>query len=265
MKNLLLLEWRKVKYPVLIVAALCTALSIYLCSTVYQNYALEEQLEAWEVGMRIFSLIFPLIAVLPTGWMMYYERKTGFINYTLPRASKKDYLTAKWIVMSGSAFLMIFIPFFVGVLVVLFINNPIDVFYSRVNPDTGLGEPYVATNHIFGSLFTEQPLIYGFLMSVWKGLLAVLIASMGFVFSLHFSNLFIILTGPFVYTILENFILSVLPFEGYRLLTAFDPSSVLTTSLSPFSFIVGPALALITILGISFYMQYVKKSSIYSL
>src|SRR5690625_3146586 len=99
MRNLLVLEWRKLKTPILITMLVGILLSIVLCSIIYKSYALEHQLEVWEVGFKLFNFIFPLIAVLPTCWLMYYERKNGFIKYTLPRASKKQYLLSKWIVI----------------------------------------------------------------------------------------------------------------------------------------------------------------------
>ncbi|ALS74078.1 hypothetical protein AUC31_01885 [Planococcus rifietoensis] len=261
MKNLLLLEWRKVKVPVLTVLFFCTVLSIYLCSSIYKSYALEEQLEAWEVGTTIFNLLFPLIAVIPTGWLLYYEKKNGFLNYTLPRTSKKQYLLAKWIVMSGSAFTLVFTIFFVSALVVLFVNNPIDVHYGLIDPITVNIVPSTEANHLAGSLFVNQPLVYAALLSFWKGILAALLATMGFIFSLYIQNLFIILTGPFVYLMLDNYILAMLRLEAYRFIVSFEPTSVTTSAITVFSFLTGPLLALLLMTLFILYMRYVKKTT----
>lgn len=262
MKHLIALEWSKVKWSIFIVLIAGTMLSVYLCSTVYKTFALEEQLEAWEIGMEIFGLLFPLLAVIPTGWLMYYERKNDFIKYTLPRTSKKHYLFAKWMVMSGSAFMIMFIISFAGVLTVLYIMNPIDTMYTWIDPETGIAGPSIAKTQFLGSLFTEQPLLYGFLLSAWRGLLTGIMATMGFVFSLYVRNLFIILTGPFIYSILENFILSILYLPGYRLVTSFEPTSI--SGVSFVSLLTGPFLAIAAIILFVLYMSFIKKSSVYT-
>ena len=243
MKKLLLLEWHKLKIPVLLTAIAGILITIVLTSTIYKSYALEHQMEVWEVGFKIFNFIFPLIAVLPTCWLMYYERKNGFIKYTLPRASKKQYLLSKWIVVSSSAFLIMFFISFIGVVTALYVVPPIDVTYTKVLSETGEVGPSLLQTHFAGELFTESPLIYGLLLSIWKGVISVILATMGFVLSLYSKNLFVILTGPFVYTVLENFTLSILGLEHLRLVTAFEPTNVFVDSVGLSTFIFGPLLA----------------------
>jgi hypothetical protein len=265
MRNLIILEWRKLKMPVLLTIIVGTLLSIILSSTMYKSYALEQQLEVWEVGFEIFNFIFPLIAVLPTCWLMYFERKNGFLKYTLPRVSKKQYLLSKWIVISGSSFATMFIMSFVGVVTALYGVQPIDVIYTWVSPETGEVAPRLLQTHFAGKLFTESPFIYGLLLSVWKGFICVIIAMMGYVFSLFSKNLFVILTGPFVYVILENFILSILHLERLRLATAFEPTSVGVEAVDLPSFLFGPTLAIVIIILYVVYMKFKVKESIYTM
>ncbi|MFJ7941965.1 hypothetical protein ACIQYG_26450 [Peribacillus sp. NPDC096622] len=265
MRNLIILEWRKLKLPILLTIIVGTLLSIILCNTIYKSYALEHQLEIWEVGFEIFNFIFPLLAVLPTCWLMYFERKNGFLKYILPRASKKQYLLSKWIVISGSAFLIMFIISFVGVVTALYGVQPIDVTYTWISPQTGEAAPRLLQTHFAGELFTESPLIYGLLLSVWKGFICVIVATMGYVFSLYSKNLFVILTGPFVYTILENFFLSILHLENLRLFTAFEPTSVEVEAVGLPSFLFGPMLAIVIMILYAIYMNFKVKESIYTM
>lgn len=263
MKNLLILEWRKLKWPVLMMLVLATAASMILSSTLYKNYALEYDLEAWEVGVEFIVFIFPLIAVLPVGWLMYYERKDHFLVYTLPRVSKKKYLFAKWIVVAGSAAVTMFIVMFAGVLTALYLKPEIVPVLILVDPVTEELISQILAHHFLGELFAYQPLIYGLLFSVWRGLLAALIATFAFVLSLFVENIFIISTGPFIYYILENFILSVLRIPQYRLVTAFDPTSLTLSSINAFSFIVGPVLLMIVMIVLIVYFKKVKKMTVY--
>ena len=58
-------EWKKVFLPVLLtMVLLAIAMSVLSC-TIYQNYALQYDLEAWEVGTELFSLLYPLFVVVP--------------------------------------------------------------------------------------------------------------------------------------------------------------------------------------------------------
>ena len=93
-----------------------------------------------------------------------------------------------------------------------------------------------------------MPLLYGVILSCWKGILSILMMTLGFVLAMYGRNIFVILTGPFVYSILENYILSILRLEQYRLVVAFDPTSISDDAVSVMSFLVGPAILIIVIL-----------------
>lgn len=112
-------------------------------------------------------------------------------------------------------------------------------------------------------MFTEQPFLYGFLLSIWRGLLGSIMATMGFVLSLFSRNIFIILSGPFIYYVLENYVLSILQVPQFRLVTSFEPSTISFVDLGPFSVIVGPALAILFIFGLYYYFTKIKKQTIY--
>lgn len=263
MRKLMLLEWKKVKWPVLIVLLVATVASMILSSTLYKSYALEYDLEAWEVGMEYINFLFPLIATLPVGWLMYYERKDNFLIYTLPRVSKKRYVLSKWIVLAGSAGVTMFIVMFAGVLTALYLKPEIIPELVLVDPITGELTSQILSHHFLGELFANHPLVYGLLLSIWRGLLAALVATFAFVLSLYIENLFIILTGPFIYWILENFILSILGIPQYRLVTAFDPTAVFLSEINGYSFVAGPLLLVLLMIFLVFYFKGIKKMTVY--
>jgi hypothetical protein len=234
-----------------------------LTLTIYKLYALEEQLEVWEVGFNFINFIAPIIAVVPTCWLLYFERKNGYLKYTLPRISKNKYLLSKWLVIGSSAAVTMFIMSFSSVLLTLYFIPPIEVVYVLVDPNTGEAVPRIPETHFASELFINQPLLYGLFLSLWKAFISAIMATMGFVFSLYSKNLFIILTGPFVYYILENFTLSILHLKKYRLVTAFEPTSILVNDLFVGSFIVGPVVALITCGLYIVYKRYKLKENVY--
>ncbi|WP_211746984.1 ABC transporter permease [Paenibacillus sp. Marseille-Q4541] len=263
MRNLLLLEWRKLKLPVLITLIGLSLTVSVLTGTLYKSYALEHDLEAWEVGISFIVFLFPLISVLPVGWLMYFERKDQFLMYTLPRVKKSRYLLSKWIVVAGSSFLIMFVAMLIGVITALYIKPDIVPVYSLVNPDTGEVIPRLESEHFLGSMFVHQPLTYGVLLSLWQGFLSAIIATLGFILSLFISNIFIILTGPFLYVTMENFALSLLHLEVYRIYVSFNPEFYDADKHGYWPLLMGPLLALLFTAFIAFYCGKIKKITVY--
>ena len=155
-----------------------------------------------------------------------------------------------------------FVSMFIGALIALYIKPEIVPYIGTYDMVTN--EPIlIQDRHILGNLFVNQPLMYSFLISIWRSLIAIIIATMGFVLSLYIDNIFIILTGPFIYTILENFILSVLRVPQYRLVTSFDPTIVDEKMITVFSMIAGPMIAILFIGLIVVFNSKIKKTLIY--
>lgn len=247
-------EWRKVRFPVL---TLMLALSIIMCvlsCTVYRNYTLHYDLEAWEVATPVVNLLFPLVVTLPLCWNLYYERKNNFLLYVRPRVRPGKYLAAKWLVQAGCAFLLLFIPYVLAAVFSLYVKEPIEPLHY-----SGLGSPY---EHVFLQMFTEKPMGYALLLSFRKGLIGLLAMTLGFVLALYVNNVFVVLTGPFIYTELENFILSVLGVPQYRLVVSFEPTAVASNVYSPVSAVFGPALLLLVCGAIWLYFAKIRKCTV---
>lgn len=240
-------EWGKIKFTVLGTIGILSIAACILSSTLYKSYALLYDLEAWEIGTELIGFLFPLFVVIPICWNMYYERKNNFLLYTMPRINKRKYLTAKWLTSAISAFFILFVPYVLSAVFALYVKSPIDP-YASVTP----------FNHIFLDMFTQTPLLYAFLLACWKGFIGIFIMSLGFVLSLYVDNIFIILTGPFIYSILENFILSIMGLELYRLVTAFEPTVV--SGITAGSFIIG--LLLISMVIVTIWLYFGKKKHI---
>lgn len=80
----------------------------------------------------------------------------------------------------------------------------------------------------------------------------------GFVLALYCKNIFVILTGPFMYSILENFVLAILRLERLRLVVAFDPQqSIKVVSIS--SFLFGP-IVLSIVIGLTAFLLSKKNA-----
>lgn len=143
-------------------------------------------------------------------------------------------------------------PYFISALFALYVREP-----QELRP---LPWGY---SHVFLSLYAETPVFYALLLSLWKGLMGILTMTFGFVLALYGSNIFVILTGPFIYVILDNFFWAILGVPELRFVTAFEPASLSSLSVHAASFVVGPTLMCIVMGMAAFYFQKVKKRSIY--
>lgn len=251
MRNFIL-EGKKIARPVLVTTCLLTLLACILSCTLYRQYSIQFELDPWEIGTEFLSLLFPLFVTVPICWQLYYERRNRFLTYTLPRISRRRYLVTKWCACAVSAFIIITIPYAISALFALYVRAP-----QALWP---LPEGY---SRIFLNLYANTPVLYALLLSMWKGLLGILTMTFGFVLALYGSNIFVILTGPFIYVILENFIWAILGLPGFRFVTAFEPTSLSDQAVHAASFVVGPALMCIVMGMVAFFFQKVKKRSIY--
>lgn len=252
MAHLIGLELKKLAKPVLVTLIGLTMLTCILSCTLYREYSVFFDIDAWEIGTEFLGLLFPLFVTIPVCWELYYERRNRFLVYTLPRVGKRAYLGAKWWACALSAFFILFIPFFFSALCALFLTGPKDFM--------PVGEGY---HHIFHTLYTQTPLLYAFLLSLWKGVIGVLVMGLGFALSLYSGNIFVILTGPFVYAILENFILAILDLPEFRLVTAFEPTSLSATIVNAGSFLVGPLLLCCVTALVVLFFQKGKHRAVY--
>ncbi|MFC4388321.1 hypothetical protein ACFOZ1_10960 [Gracilibacillus marinus] len=254
MKSLIKAEIQKLKYPYLISIFIAAIYSVLVIISVLHGYSYTYNIEVWEESGELFRIIFPIFAVLPTTWLMFYERKNGFLSYTITRVSKKKYIILKWLVSSIGGAFIVFIISFLGLIVCLYFI-----------PDVVSQGTDSAIDKFAGDFFVNHPFIYGFLLSIWRLFIGFLIASLGFVISLYVNNIFIVLTGPFVYAILENFSLSILGAPYYRLVTSFDPNTLQETAISIERLIVGPLFLIVFTSGIITYFALIKKENIYEL
>ena len=114
-------------------------------------------------------------------------------------------------------------------------------------------------SHIFENAFIKAPLLYAVALSLWRGIVSLFVMTFGFVLALYCKNIFVILTGPFMYSILENFVLAILRLERLRLVVAFDPTTINPEVVSIFSFFFGP-IVLSIVIGLTAFLLSKKNA-----
>lgn len=253
MLRMLKLELQKIYKPVITTIAILSVLACILTCVLQKDYTIYFHIDAWEIGTEYFGLLFPLFVTIPICWKLYYERRNRFLVYTLPRIPKKSYLVIKWTACALSAFFILLVPYVLSLLCALYVVEPQYLFPAP--------EKY---NHFLLPLYAQYPMVYGLLLSAWKALLGVLTMTFGFVLALFSKNIFVVLTAPFIYVILDNFFWSSLSITN-AFVHGFEPGAMQPKYVTPLTFISGPIqMFLILTLIVLFYTK-VKKRTIYVL
>lgn len=255
MARLVRSELGKLWIPATVTLVALTVVACVLTCTLYTGYSLDYDLEAWEIGREIIDFLFPVFVVVPLCWSVYYERKDHFLVYTLPRVGKAAYLVSKWVAAGICAFAIIFVPYLLSAVFALYVKPPI-------TPMNRTGSPFT---HIYLELFVNSPMVYAFALSAWKGVLAVMVMSLGFLLSLYVGNIFIVLTGPFVYSIVENFIWAIAGVPQYRLVTSFEPTINIESTITGLSTLVGPLVLLVVMAVVWFIFTRVRHQVVYQI
>ena len=254
MLNLIKLEINKIFKPVLTSLVITTLVTIGSLINVVNNYSVQNTFEFWDLSLDYISVLFPILVVCPICWVMYDERRNNFINYTFSRVSKKEYLFSKWFVCILGSFIIIFIPLLLSGMISFLLSNNV------VQPKPYEAEFY--TNLFMPNFLIHHTFLYIFFHCIWDGILAMIIGTMGFVFSLYLENILVILTAPFIYSILENFIMSTFGMPKQRLLASFYINTM--TDTNGLNLLVGPTLAILFIFIFLMYFK-ISKTNIYDI
>jgi len=223
-------EINRLKISAIIALALGIVISIAV--TVYWSHSMEFlfKIEMWEMGTEWVVFLLPLFVSIPFCYEFFFEVKDGFLKNVCNRTHIKKYLQIKYFSGAICSFVTVFLILFTSLIVALYL---LDINFISTNMTN--------VDFVFATFRNYHPLLYGTLLSLWTALVGVIFFTMTYFLALVTSNIFIALTGAFVYFIVENFVLAILSVPEFRLVSTVDPTSV--TSFTPLTGLVGVALA----------------------
>ena len=257
MRKFVILEIKKILLPFLLASSLSIVVNCIIAFLSRDSYVFYRNIEIWEQSNEVFDFIFAALASLPICWVVYFERKNNYIIYTLPRISKKKYILTKWFITALFGALIIFLISVVGLLISLYLFEPVTT-VSFFNDNAEL-------QHFAGYYFVHHPLLYGLILSAWRAFIGFLISTMGYVLALYEKNIFVVLTGPFIFTLLDSFILANIGIPEYNLFTSFEPASLVKESTTPSTFFVGILILIVSIIGLYLFYHVIRKEDIYQI
>ena len=235
--------------PFLLTTLAGVVLMVIAIFNVANTYSLYYRIEIWITAVPFFSMIYPLLSSVPFCWRFFYERKDGYLKYTVNRYPLKRYVIENFVASGLWVFLCIFIISFSSAIISLFL----------VSPQTDISKNVPAfEKELLGFILLNNPILYSFILSLWRGVLGAIYFTFGFVLSLFYNNIFIVMTAPFVYSILENFTMSILGCPQNSIITSFMPTRLAYGYTALYNLLVGPAV-LIGITGLLFLYEYIKR------
>lgn len=236
--------------PFIISTCVGIIMSVICVLTVWSNSAVSFPIMTWVYSLDVFAFFYPVFCSVPYCWLMYLERRNNFHFFVGTRIKLNKYLLFHWYSGGLFAFFSLFIISFSGALLSLCITP---IYQSNRN---------VVAEYLFGSLLIECPLLYAFLVSAWRGIIGLIMFSFGYILSLYSKHLFVVLTGPLVYSIVENFSVTVLGVSNISLVSSFFPESVNWSyyTVSPyFSIFIGPFLLMTVCFVLIMYFNTIQK------
>lgn len=191
----------------MVIGATILCIAEYMIS---KNTAICFPIEIWIDGCKILDFFFPLFVTVPFSWMLFYEKKDGFLNYASMRKKRKQYIAGRIVAGMIAALVVTFIIYYIGLLMVVFVLKPKTVVENRV-----------LYRYLWGSFQAENSLVFGMMWCGWKGLIGAVLCAFGYLLALIEDNLFVVSLLPFVYCTIENFVTGTLRLERYSITTAY--------------------------------------------
>lgn len=216
----------------LVTTVVGVTLSVTLVVSISLNTSIHYPIEMWLHAQDLFTVLYPLLCTIPFCWEIRSERKNGFLKYVPNRAPLGRYLLCRYFGALLAVSIMIFLSSFLGAVFAEMIISP--AFPTTYESIIGA--------KLWGDVLIQTPLIYAFFLSLWRIVLAGLYFSFGFLLALLSKNSFLALTGPFIYSILENYIMSILDIPSCSIATSFFVARMAPGATRPTDLLVGPTV-----------------------
>lgn len=235
-----------------LISFFCGLAIILIYSMIVNNNSMfESNLQLWEVSQDFFNFLFPLFATIPFCTLLFLEVKGGYLTFVHNRIKIKNYLKVKYQAGALLCGLSIFLISFISFIIVVYL---IHIRFPATDAE-------VEMRYFFDGIRLNQPLIYGFLLSMWRGLLGIVYYTLTFHLVFFTSNIFIVSTGGFIYSLIENFIFSILGRPQYSMTSSLIPTRVNPEWTTIPSLLIGP---LILVLFIAAFMLLQRRRGVFN-
>lgn len=228
---------RRRKYLQEFLLAVFAGLIVYCINiaVVAGNSTYRYAIELWNYGREYLHVLYPFIFTAPFCWMLFYEKNGSYWKNVYNRMNLWTYITrrvmlsivlsafAMWIVSAGS---MVF-----AYMIAPMGRKP------DFNP--------IMTYKFYGEYQLAHPVVYGLLLTCWRGVLAAAYAAFAIGVTMLTRNIFVSMTSAFVYSVLENFITAILQVPELSTTTSFYPNRLSSKVITIPGLLAGPLVLLL--------------------
>lgn len=239
------INFSQTKYVFISVTAVATIVLCISSAVMAKTSGIYASIEPWIYGCDPVDLFFPLFASAPYAWVIYSERKNGFLDYVSTRTNADIYIRGKMISNMLSAFVSVFIIYFFSLVFTLYLMN-VQISTADVSR---------LPRYLFGQVQLQKPLLFGFFWCIYKGAIGAMLCLLGQIVSRHLTNLFVITITPLVYTFVENFVTASLGVEEYSLTTSFVLNRLTPQVMTVKNMSIGIVVLFVVIFMSSFFMK----------
>ncbi len=218
------------------------ALFLLIMAAVSRTHSVCYPIEQWYFSQEWLTLAYPLLCSIPFCWELYCQQRSGFLRYVVNRKPLGTYIRQRYLLGLALAASMIFLISFLSAACAQWVITP-------VHPS----EQSFLVYELWGETLLREPLLYALLLSLWRMVPAGLIYSLGFILALFGKNGFAVLVGPFLYSVVENFVFSALNLPACSLATAFSPGRLAASYLTLPQLLVGPAALLLVTAAVALH------------
>lgn len=241
---MLRLKYNIIEFVVVVIAGLF----IY-CAYIYSvanNSTYKYAIELWNYGRVFLHLLYPLFFTIPFCWVLFHEENGAYWKNVFNRTKLNTYIQKR-----------IFTAALLSATAMLIVSIGSLLFAYWIAQATASDYEPIMTYSFYGSYQINHPVLYALILSCWRSILAVLFTVLGIGVTMISNNIFIAMTGAFVYSIVENFITAILQVPELSICTSFYPNRLTNTVITFPKLMVGPAIMVIAIILI--YIYYCKK------
>lgn len=232
-------EIKKIILPSVLVILFCVIYYFIYIINYFNTSRVWCSLQPWSSGGELIDFFFPLLVAAPYCWQVFFESKGNYFQSIHTRINLKKYLVNKCIITALLSGLAIIVINIIGFSFALYLSK-----IATYSAETD----FFMNSNISGKLILESPLRYGIMLSLWRGFIAMLICIFGFIVCLMVKNFFVAITLPFVYYILEDFVMAILGTPATSLTTSITPSRLSAQVMSYSKILVGPFILCIVII-----------------
>lgn len=146
-----------------------------------------------------FFFLLPIIAVLPYGWSLVGEIKSGYIKNVLHRTSRKIYFLSKYVAVFVSGALIVVIPLICSILVLALFLPALKM--ESIYPYGTIGQ-----GCMWSVIYYEHPYLYCILYIILDGIFAGLMASLSMAIAFFVKSKVAVVLMPFFVMLLLDYI-----------------------------------------------------------